>query len=38
MVDTVAKDFAAHAGRKNVKGKDVEVMRTMAAMMSFSTR
>jgi histone H3/H4 len=29
----VAKEFAAHAGRKKVKKEDFELMRTIARMM-----
>jgi histone H3/H4 len=34
----VAKAVAAHAGRKNIKRKDIEFLRTYAAMMGLSSR
>lgn len=37
MKCVVAKTVTAHAGRKNIKRKDIEFLRTYAGMMGFSS-
>ncbi len=37
MLYAVAQDVAAFAGRKNIKRKDIEVLRTYAAMLGRSS-